>query len=381
MAETVARAGLTPQQWDSEFFTEYLRENRFVQYQGTNENALIHMKEDLTRKPGDRVTFAAVRALGGGVRGNTVLEGNEAELDARSMAVRVNPIRNAVVATEWDEQKSAIDMRNASRAGLKNWALEQWREDIINAFKSVPNAAGVMVPWEVATAAERNAWLVNNIDRVLFGSAVSNSASGVVATSLANIDNTADKLSTAVISLAKRRAQTARPRMRPMRTRTGDQEWFLWFANSRSFRDLQTDPVMQQANRDARERDVKSNPIFTGGELVWDGVIIREIPEMDLPMLADATSIGQTGGILPGAGAGGIDVGFNFLCGAQALGAAWARRLKSTTDVRDYGFRHGVGVQEIRGIEKLMFGKGATDTSNLVQNGVFTVFTSAVADL
>jgi hypothetical protein len=74
-------------------------------------------------------------------------------------------------------------------------------------------------------------------------------------------------------------------------------------------------------------------------------------------------------------------VGFNFLCGAQALGAAWAQRLKSTTDVRDYSFRHGVGVQEIRGIEKLMFGTStATDTGSLVQNGVVSIFTSAVAD-
>ncbi|MCZ3089008.1 DUF4043 family protein, partial [Acinetobacter baumannii] len=102
-----------------------------------NENAVIQMKEDLTRKPGDRVTFASVRALGGGVSGNTVLEGNEAEVDSRSMAVRVQPIRNAVVVTEWDEQKSAIELRDPGKTGLKNWAQEKWREDIITALKSV----------------------------------------------------------------------------------------------------------------------------------------------------------------------------------------------------------------------------------------------------
>jgi hypothetical protein len=380
MAETTARSGLTPQQWDDEFFTEYVRENRFAVYQGTDENALIHMKEDLTRKPGDRVTFAAVRALGGGVTGNTVLEGNEAELDTRSMSVAVRPLRNAVVMTEWDEQKSAIDLRMAARPGLRNWSMEKYREDIITALKSVPNAANAMVAWETATAAERNAWLVDNSDRVLFGAAVANGVSGVVATGLLTIDNTADKLTTATLSLAKRQAQAARPRIKPMRTRKGDQEWFVLFCNPRSFRDIQADTAMQQANRDARERNVATNPLFTGGELVWDGIIIREIPEMGLPLTADATTVGQTGGILVGQGAGGIDVGFNFLVGAQALGAAWARRLKSTTDVRDYGFRHGVGVQEIRGIEKLMFGKGSTDTADLVQNGVFTMFNAAVAD-
>lgn len=381
MAETTARSGLTPQQWDSDFFSEYIRDNRFMPYMGTNENAVIHIKEDLTRKPGDRVTFAAVRALGGGVTGNTVLEGNEAELDARSMAVRVAPLRNAVVMTEWDEQKSAIDIRNAAKTGLKNWAMERMREDIIVALKSVPNAAGTMVPYETATAAERNAWLVANSDRVLFGSAISNGASGVMATALATIDNTNDKLTASVVSLAKRRAQMSAPRITPFRTRRGDQEWFVLFANPLSFRDFSQDPVVVQANRDARERNVDTNPLFTGGELVWDGVIVKEIPEMGLPLAASANSIGYTGGVLPGVGTGGIDVGFNFLVGAQALGVAWARRLKSTTDVRDYNFRHGVGVQEIRGIEKLMFGTGLTDTSNLKQNGVVSVFTSAVGDL
>lgn len=380
MAETTARAGLTPQIWDDEFFSEYIRDNRFNPYMGTNENALIHVKEDLSRKPGDRVTFAAARALGGGVTGNTVLEGNETELDLRSMAVAVRPLRNAVVVTEWDEQKSAIDIRSAARTGLKNWSMERMREDIIVAMKSVPNAAGVMVPYELATAAERNAWLVNNLDRVQFGSSVANASSGVMATALATVDNTADKLSAATVSLAKRRAQMASPRMTPFRTRRGDQEWYVLFANPLSFRDFALDPVIVQANRDARERNVATNPLFTGGELVWDGVIVREIPEMGLPLAPTATSIGQSGGILPGVGTAGIDVGFNFLCGAQALGVAWARRLRSTTDVRDYNFRHGVGVQEIRGIEKLMFGTGVTDTSNLRQNGVYTLFTAAVAD-
>ena len=380
MAESTARAGLTPQQWDDKFFTEYVRTNRFKRYMGTDESNIIQVKEDLSRKPGDRVTFATARAIGGGVTGNTVLEGNEAELDLRSLTVKVMPIRNAVVVTEWDEQKSVIDLRNVARPGLRTWAQEKMREDVINALKSVPNAAGDMVRWEVATAAERNTWLANNADRVLFGSSVANASSNVVATALATIDNTADKLTAAVVSLAKRRAQMAAPRIMPTRTRDEDEEWFLMFANPLSFRDLSMDPVIVQNNRDARARGT-DNPLFTGGSLLHDGVIIREIPEMGLPLPATSTSIGQTGGILAGAGTAGINVGFNFLVGAQALGAAWAQRLKSTTDVRDYNFRHGAGVQEIRGIEKLMFG---TDPNNergtLVQHGVVTVFTAAVPD-
>ena len=324
MAETTARAGLTPQIWDDQYFTEFVRTNRFAKYQGTSELSMIHMKEDLTRKPGDRVTFAAARSLGGGVTGNGVLEGNESELDTRSLTVAVAPLRNAVMVTDWDEQKSAIDLRAAARPALKTWSMERWREDIIGALKSVPNAAGVMVSWESATAAERNAWLVDNTDRVQFGQLVGNASSGVAATALATVDSTNDKLTAATLSMAKRRAQTARPRMQPIRI-NGDEEWYVVFCNPMSFRDLRNDPVITQAQRDALARG-ESNPLFTGGDLLWDGMIIREIPEMGLPFAASASSVGQVGGILAGVGAASIDVGFNFICGAQAVGAAWARR-------------------------------------------------------
>lgn len=362
--ETVARSGLTPQQWDDQFFMEYVRENRFKRYMGTDENSIIQLKDDLGRKPGDRVTFADVRKLKGqGVTGNQVLEGNEEELDSRSMAVVVNPVRNAVVVTDWDEQKSAIDLRNAGRMALKLWAMEKMRNDTITALGSINGVA-----YNSATEAQKDAWLADNADRVLFGSAVSNNSGNDHSVALANIDNTNDKLSTAVISLAKRRAQNASPAIRPIRLNE-DEEWFVMFANSFAFRDLQNDPAMQQANRDARAREgnsMMSNPLFTGGSLVWDGVIIREIPEIPY---------------IPGAGAGGIQVGGNYLCGAQALGVAWAQRTKSTTNVRDYGYRNGVGVQEIRGIGKLLFGKGTNDTDNLVQHGTFTVYAAAVADV
>ncbi|VWB70430.1 N4-gp56 family major capsid protein [Burkholderia lata] len=363
MAETTARAGLTPQQWDDQFFMEYVRQSRFLRYMGTDENSIIQLKDDLTRKPGDRVTFANVRKLRGqGVTGNQVLEGNEEELDSRSMAVTVNPVRNAVVVTDWDDQKSAIDLRNAGKTALKLWAMEKMRNQTIDALYSIN---GVL--YAAATEVQKDAWLVDNADRVLFGAVVGNNAGNDHSASLANIDNTADKLSTAMVSLAKRRAQLASPAIKPIRLNE-DEEWYVMFANSLAFRDLQSDPAMQQANREARAREgngMNSNPLFTGGSLVWDGVIIREIPEI---------------GVLSGVGAGGIDVGANFLCGAQAVGVAWAQRTKSTTDVRDYGFRTGVGVQEIRGIEKLLFGKGPDDTADLVQHGLVTVYAAAVAD-
>lgn len=356
MALTTARTGLTPQQWDDKFFMEYVRENRFKRYMGTDENSIIQLKEDLTKKKGDKVTFAAVNKLtGAGVTGNTTLEGNEEELDTRSMAVTVAPLRHAVAVTNWDEQKSTIELRDTAKMALKMWSMEKMKTAIITALGSINGVA-----YADASEAQKDAWLVDNSDRVLFGATKSNASSNDHSTSLANIDNTSDKLSPAIISLAKRIAQSASPAIRPIRL-SEDEEWFVMFCGPQAFRDLSNDTTMTQANRDARTRGM-DNPLFTGGSLIWDGVIIREIPEIA------AVSNGT------------IDCNPNYLVGAQALGIAWAQRTKTTTQVTDYGFRNGVGVQEMRGIEKLLFGSGAGDTDDLKQHGVVTVWTAGVAD-
>ena len=66
----------------------------------------------------------------------------------------------------------------------------------------------------------------------------------------------------------------------------------------------------------------------------------------------------------------------NYLCGAQAVGVAWAQRTQTATQDTDYNFRHGVAVQEIRGVEKLRFGTGPNDTDNPKDHGMVTVYTA-----
>lgn len=359
MADTAAATGLTPQQWDDKFFMEYVRDSRFTRYKGTDENSIIQVKEDLTLKKGNKLTFALVNRLqGAGRQDNEALEGFEEELGSRSHPLTVRPLRHAVSITEWDEQKSAIDLRDAGKTMLKLWFMEKERDHIIRALGSINRVA-----YADASEAQKDAWLVDNADRVLFGAAKSNNASNDHSASLANIDNTADKLGADNIKLLKRMAQTASPKITPIRLKE-DQEWYVVFAGSLAFRDFSSNATITQANREARERGI-DNPLFTSGALIWDGMIIREIPEI---------------AVVTGVGAGSIDVSPVYLCGAQAIGIGYARRFKSTTEVSDYGFKNGVGGREIRGIEKLVFGSGEDDTDDLKDNGVATLWVASVAD-
>lgn len=359
MADTSAATGLTVQQWDDKFFTEYIQQNRFKTAMGTNENAIIQLKDDLTKKVGDSVTFALVNRLtNAATTGSDVLEGNEEDMTSRSFKLVVDKLRNGVRISEMQEQISAISLRNAAREVLKTWIMEETRDDIITALGSING-----VDYGTATEVQKDAWLVDNADRVLFGALKSNNSANDHSASLANIDNTADKLTASALSLMKRIALTAGPRVGPTRT-TEDERWFVTYAAPLPFRDLKDDTTITQAQREALARG-RTNPLFTGGDLMWDGIVIKEIDDI---------------AILTGVGAGAIDVAPVYFCGVQAVGMGWAKRTTSKEEEFDYGDKHGVAIEEIRGVEKMTFGSGAGDTDDLKDNGLVTGFFASVAD-
>jgi hypothetical protein len=85
MADTVTATGLRVQQWDNRFNVEYLTENRYFPGMGVGSNSVIEMREDITKRPGDSVTFALVNRLRqSAVIGSAMMEGNEEDMSTRS---------------------------------------------------------------------------------------------------------------------------------------------------------------------------------------------------------------------------------------------------------------------------------------------------------
>src|SRR4051812_5325092 len=170
MSQTYAASGLTPQQWDDDFFRDYVRASRFKRYMGTDEAAIIQLKEELTKKKGDSVTFALVNELtGNGVTGNSTLKGNEERLGSRSHKVTVNVLRHAVAVDDWDEQKSVIDLRDAAKTQLREWSQKKLRDGILTAMGQIDG-----VNFGDSTSTQRNTWCGNNSDRLLFGASSAN---------------------------------------------------------------------------------------------------------------------------------------------------------------------------------------------------------------
>lgn len=385
--ETTLATALEKQVWSTNYINEYVRRSRFKPYMGRSNDNIIIVKYELQNESGKIINIPLIyRLKGKGVGGSAVLSGNEEHLANANCGLTIDWVRNAVEVPKSTQFKTEINLLDAAKPNLRNWSQEDLRTDIIYALMQIVGTADATYPhaeiaidtvnggyqttlaaggaifsrregvdWVTATVGQNNAWVANNSDRILFGKLRSNNT-GVLSTSLANIDNTDDKLTTDTASLAKRMAGNAEPHITPYQLEDG-REYYVMFTGPRSFRDLKKDAAMIQANRDARPRDVSANPIFQDGDLIYDGIIFREIKE--IPHIG-------------GAGAG-IDVEPNFLCGKQALGIAWGQEPTPRQDtLRDYQFRPGVAIEELRGTKKLAF--------NNKQQGIVTLYTAAAAD-
>ncbi len=358
MSSTTTPAGLNVQRWRSTFFTEVFNSNKFMPYIGTKRTDIIQVDEELTGKPGSIVTFSLVNQLDTNrVLGNAVLEGSESLMVTRSFNVTVNQERFGIELQHFERKKSAIDQMKASKEILVDKDSRLLRNDIILALGSING-----VNYASASEAQKDAWLVDNTDRAQFGAVRSNSSTLDHSASLANIDNTSDKLTAAVIGIMKRLGKTSAPIVRPIGVDGSDM--YLLFTPSLLFRDLSLDTTVTQANREARARGL-DNPIFKGAGLVVDNIIIVEVEDIE---------------VLTGVGAGGIDVAPCYMCGAQAVALAWGERPHEIFNTRDFMDKEGIGIAQIRAVKKMLFGTGATDTDDLKDYGVVTGFFAAVAD-
>lgn len=375
MTATTIAANNKLVQYRKEIIREYVRENLFSPYMGDGPTAIIRTLSD-NKKGGEQVNIPLVARLSGTGYSTGTLAGNEESIDNYGCRMWVDWARNAVRITNAEEQKDSADIFGEVKPLLSDWGKELQRDEIIEALMALPSesapanlgaSAGQRVNgilYDAASAGQRNTWNADNSDRVLYGNATSN-YNATHATALANVDTTADLFKASSVSLLKYVAKTANPKIRPYKTTDG-REYFVAFSGSLAFRDLKTD--LQTVNKDGRPREgggMDKNPIFQDGDLLYDGVIIREVPEIDNYVNDVWTS-------LKTAGASSARVNPVFLCGQSAVGMPWAKMPRPTfLKEDDYQFVKGAGVEMCYGVGKIFKKHSST---KLVQWGVVTGF-------
>lgn len=358
----------------------YMRENRLTRYEGNSTNSIIRLVRDL-EVDGKYINVPLVDQMRGNGKGTGTLTGNEESIDNYGAPFWADWLRHA---TRWQKsanKDAAINFRDIGTPLLNTWFKRRLRDEQIDALLAIPTAIAPTgfrgpdgaringVVWSAANATQKNNWMDANSDRVIFGSALGNYVAGNFASSAANVDTTSDKLTSGVVSLAKRVAQaTTGNKITPYVVDDDMQEMFVMFVGSRSMRDLKNDTAIQNALREAIPKNGSfDNPLFKSGDVWWDNILVTEVPEIDERLT------------LTGIGASSSNVVPAFLCGTSAYAKVTAQMPKPTTaDETDYQFNTGLGIEGQYGVGKVA--KIPAGGSALKDWGVVTLFLSSVAD-
>ncbi len=315
-------ANLVPKVWAKKVWHEGVKDSYFDKFTAMDGSNVVHQNKDLENVKGDSVVFGLMMNLTGfGVEGNRQkLSGAEDTLNIYDFTVQTQLVRNAVSRYEADDQKSQYDMLKEIKVVLKQW-LSDWLDNKLISRLSYNPSNG----------------------EVLYAS-----AAGTQSSITAN-----DKLTTTIISRAKRKAMMHAPKVQPIKVDGMDK--YIMLIHPWAARDLKDDPKWLAAQQNANIRGSK-NPIFTGALGEYDGVILYEYERV------------QTGNI----GASSANVCQNLLLGKQAACFAVARPAKHIEQTDDYGNIAGNGIAFYGAVEKTKF--------NGLDYGIINVMTGGAVE-
>lgn len=312
-------ANLVPKVWAKKVWHEGVKDSYFDKFTATDGSNVVHKNKDLENVKGDSVVFGLMMNLtGSGVEGNRQkLAGAEDTLNIYDFTVNTKLVRNAVSRYEADDQRTQYDMLKEIKIALKQW-LSDWLDDRLISRLSYNPSNG----------------------EVLYAS-----AAGTQSSITAN-----DKLTTTIISRAKRKAMMHAPKVQPIKVDGMDK--YIMLIHPWAARDLKDDPKWLAAQQNANIRGSK-NPIFTGALGEYDGVILYEYERV------------QTGNI----GASSANVCQNLLLGKQAACFAVSRPAKHIEQTDDYGNIAGNGIAFYGAVEKTNFNGKDYGVINVMTGG------------
>lgn len=314
-------ANLVPKVWAKKVWHEGVKDSYFDKFTAMDGSNVVHQNKDLTNVKGDSVVFGLMMNLNGpGVEGNQKLSGAEDTLNIYDFTVQTKLIRNAVSRYEADDQKTQYDMLKEIKGALKQWLADWLDNKLINKLSYNPSSGEVLYA----------------------------SAAGTQSSITAN-----DKLTTTIISRAKRKAMMHAPKVQPIKVDGMDK--YIMLVHPWAARDLKDDPKWLAAQQNANVRGSK-NPIFTGSLGEYDGVILYEYERV----------------LSSNIGASSANVCQNLLLGKQAACFAVARPAKHIEQIDDYGNIAGNGIAFYSAVEKTKF--------NGLDYGIINVMTGGVVE-
>lgn len=308
--------------WEERLTRDAIIESYFDRFSGAGAENVVQETLALQKDRGDQVTIGLrPRLVGTGVEEGQQLEGNEEKLITHTMQVTLKQWRHAVRDDGALSRKRAMfDISVESQSALRDWMTEK-----IDALKF--NAIGI----------GRGA--TEDPTKIFY-----KTSSGVVSTATPATAKSAltvadSKLSLNMLSYMKTWAMTGGDRayipLRPIKIKGKDH--FVLLCHPDVLYDLRSDSAFQQAQREADIRG-DENKLFSGAEIVWDGVIVHA---------HESAAIGTDAGA-------GANVPWSkaVLLGAQSMVWAWGKRPQVVEETFDFQNEIGYGIGMIAGVKK-----------------------------
>lgn len=391
---------LTQEKWPATVFEIMLENMLFSKQIGTETDSMIVMDADLTKGPGDKVTFELDMPLSNaGGTDDSDLEGNEEAMVFMNFPVEVHERSNAVKsAGKMSEKRSAIKILTKATFALGRWDAEQVDNDLLWGLSGLGN--------QNTYAGEGTSSILSlnekapSSGRIFFGGAT---AAGTVLTetsdSLIGDANSSDYLNylmnTKIIDKIKTRAMVAFPKFRPTVTMNG-RFYYAMYLHPWQVDALRAETGTNgwaQIEAAANKRGVEANRLFgkdgTGRDRIFDGAVGIWNDTILYSYERIETRTGGESFDDPNTATNIIDddivagtsvVARALFCGAQAGTLAWGQRWKRYIKNFDYNRKPGTATDAIYGVSKVRFNDpGAGQDANNAQEdfGVWVVDTAA----
>lgn len=321
MAHTTVPTGATliKNVVSEKLWREAIKDSYFNRFTSADGSSIVHLKRDLTKNKGEKITFGIrMRLTGAGVGEGQVLEGNEEALTTYDSYVTLEERFHAVRDRgEIDRHRSTWDIDSESRLALKDWATEYVDQYLFTKLLASPT-------------------------KVLYrASSDGTFATGSAATAKAAMSATNGLITPKFISEVKTWAKTGGNRqVNPMLpVKVEGRDYYILLVSPNVMHALKINSDFQTAMREAQDRG-KSNPLFQDATAIWDNVVVHEHEN-----IAEA------------ADGGGSTVRYApcMLLGKQALCYAVGQNIDIRSKMFDYERQHGYAWGIIHGARKPIF--------------------------
>jgi len=354
-------------------------------FMGDDDDAMIRIMPDLTRRAGDTIDYELeLNLVGAGVLGFDQLQGNEEAMSYVYDGFSINDIAHAVsIKGQMTLQRVPWALRMRAKRLLQKWLTRRMNVTFVNQLGGNTAGAGLGVTGVSAgdlrflglnaTQAPSNTTLGGN--REVFPSGIS-AESGLTSAGT----NGANQLQLPLINAAATKAESSLFPIRPIVV--NGEPFYVLFAHPFAINDLKnvtgegTWQHIQLQIMSSGTDYVKNNPLFTGAIGMYNRVIIHKDMHVPFGDTTQINAVAKLGTSLGPVAAGTTSVTRSIFCGANAgviafgRHTSWPSQVKWVEVAQDYNRKLGVSCELVFGMKKSWFtytgDSGATDFATII---------------